>query len=239
MAHEPPILEVATPLARAADARLLATVDAVIVPNAPASWAHDAEWDEYLLTVRGLSGEMVTVISVALVDALGGSVRPRSGRLSLAEGSSQTQQRYADSGKLARSGAGGSWLILGGAASAAGGAFAGSAAAAGSLMSMGTGAAGGGATALAVPILMIGGAGIIAGGVIQMRNNAEVDRAIRERQTTLPVFLRDGEEARLDLFFPVTPIPRAVAITYMDSRGTHSLLLDTQARLALAHVPVR
>jgi hypothetical protein len=227
------------PLAAAADARLAATLEAVIVPGSPAAWAYDAEWDEYRLKVRSLASEMATVIRVALVDALGDSVAARVGRLALAEGSRETQQRYAASGKLARGEADGSWMILGGTATAVGGAFMGSAAALGSVVSMGA-VSSGAATAVAVaPALMLGGAGVITGGVMQMRNNAEVDRAIRERQTTLPVFVAPGEEAMLDVFFPVTPLPRAVAITYMDSKGTHSLLLETQALLARAHVPAR
>jgi len=52
---EPQPVEVTTALAEAADARLAARLDWVIVRNASTAWAKNADWDEYHLQVRNLS----------------------------------------------------------------------------------------------------------------------------------------------------------------------------------------
>lgn len=84
--------------------------------------------------------------------------------------------------------------------------------------------------------LIAGGLVVLAGaGVYHAINNAEVSGEIEDRQTELPLFLEPGEEAILNLFFPVAPSPGAVQIIYRDSLENHSLILDTRDSLEGLH----
>lgn len=59
---------------------------------------------------------------------------------------------------------------------------------------------------------------------------------IKSRQTPLPVVPQEDEEKYLDIFFPLSPSPLQIKITYADSRGDHALIVDTQAVLEGLHV---
>jgi hypothetical protein len=48
--------------------------------------------------------------------------------------------------------------------------------------------------------------------------------------------LQEEEEKSLDVFFPLTPSPRQVEITYADSQGDHTLIIDTHAALEGLHL---
>jgi hypothetical protein len=67
-------------------------------------------------------------------------------------------------------------------------------------------------------------------------NNSRVNKQIRSRQTLLPIGLQEEEEKSLDVFFPLTPSPRQVEITYADSQGDHTLIIDTHAALEGLHL---
>src|SRR5512139_457413 len=53
---KPVPLEPKSAIASAADLRLTARIDAVIVRDGPGSWSKNADWDEYLLHVHATSG---------------------------------------------------------------------------------------------------------------------------------------------------------------------------------------
>ena len=94
----------------------------------------------------------------------------------------------------------------------------------------GTAVAAGVATGLLlVPVLAVG-------GVFRGVNNGKVSNQIKSRQTLLPVELQDEEEQLLDIFYPLAPSPRQVELTYVDSRGEHTLIVDTQAALEGLHL---
>ena len=58
-------------LAASGDARIAASLDWVIVRDGPGTWAKNADWDEYLVTLRNDSAEPVTVTAVgAMAGAL-------------------------------------------------------------------------------------------------------------------------------------------------------------------------
>ena len=53
------------------DENLSITLDHLVCSNDPGSWMHDAPWDEYVVTVRNLAPERVTVSNARLVDLRG------------------------------------------------------------------------------------------------------------------------------------------------------------------------
>ena len=220
-------------LAEARDARISASVDAVIVPGGRSAWANNAQWDEYLIRVRHLGGESLRVKEVAIFDALGTRVETRTERSDLIDATREVERRYQASTMLVKSSSG-AWMIVGGVAAVAGGVAITAASAAGALMSGGAAAAGG---AGAAAFLVLGGVAMAGYGVVRLVNNAQVNDEIKRRSTKLPVVLEAQESARLDVFFPVTPIPTRAEIVYAGAQGEHRLQIDTQAALAGAHLP--
>ncbi len=82
---------------------------------------------------------------------------------------------------------------------------------------------------LLVPVLAVG-------GIVRGVNNSKVNNQIESRQTLLTVVLQEEEEKNLVIFFPLAPSPRQLELTYLDSRGEHTLIVDTQAALDGLHL---
>jgi hypothetical protein len=75
-----------------------------------------------------------------------------------------------------------------------------------------------------------GGAGVIAlaGGPIAAGGGAAV--------AATGLVLAAPDEKSLDIFFPLAPSPRQVELTYVDSRGDHTLIIDTHTALEGLHL---
>ena len=200
-------------LAVAADERLAASLDFVIVRNGPGAWAKNGDWDEYLLRVRAVGPAPVQVLRVEVVDSLGRALSPASGRKALVKASREQVRRYRDSGLKVRAG-------LGGAAIAATG---------GGML---------GGVAGAATFFAIAPAFGVA-GIVRAVNNSKVDKEIRRRQSALPQTITADREHPLDLFFPLAPSPSAVRITYSDGSGEHRLEIDARAALSGLHLRER
>lgn len=213
-------------IATAADERLSATVDAIIVRDGPGSWSKNADWDEYLLHVVATSDQPVEITRIVVVDSLGKHRKPSATRGDLKSGSKETARRYKDSDLEVTAGYGGAGLVVAGYA-------VGGASAAVGLATLGTsGAAAGAAVAGAVlvaPVLMT--AGIVV-GVQEIR----VQNEIRHRSTVFPVTVAADQELLLDVFFPIAPAPKSVEVAYRDASGEHVLVIDTKAALAGLHL---
>ncbi len=222
---QPEPLVLNQPLASASDQRLAANLDWVIVRGAPGAWARNADWDEYLIRVQNLGDDPVTVRRVAVLDSLGTRIGPGNNRKQLVRGAKDTRRRYKDEQIKIQAGAGAGALLTGAAVTA--GASAAVVGSAGILSSTGAAAATGGL--ILVPALAIG-------GVFRGVNNSKVNREIESRQTTLPVIIEDGEEMALDIFLPLTPSPQQVEITYLDSTGEQTLVIDTSRALEGLHL---
>ncbi len=82
---------------------------------------------------------------------------------------------------------------------------------------------------LLVPVLAVG-------GIVRGVNNSKVNNQIESRQTVLPVALQDQEEKNLVIFYPLAPSPGQLELTYVNSRGEHTLIVDTQAALEGLHL---
>jgi TonB family protein len=220
-------LESPKSLAEAKDGRILASIETVIVVNGPGSWAHDADWDEYLIRIRALSDEPMEIREIAIFDALDHRVEPGSDRGDLMAAARETERRYEQSGKLVRGGGPNGWVI-------AGAAVGGGAILAGSTVpfSLAAGATAGPAIIAVAAPLVLGVAVAYAGaGVVRLVNNSQVNSEIQRRRTTLPVALPRGAEASVDLFFPLTPLSGRTQVVYVDRHGEHRLDIDTRQAL--------
>ena len=211
---------------------LAARLDWVIVRNGPGTWARNADWDEYLLHVRNTSDRPLLITTVAVTDSLGHRAEPLSKRKTLVKASKQTVRRYRDSDIKVKAGRGGGTLIASGMGATTLGVGAAYAEAAGALMG-GGGASGAGAVAGG---LLIGGPVLVGLGVVRVVRNAKVDNRIQARHSTLPLEVPAGADAALDVFFPISPSPAKLELSYDDGSGVQSLVLDTQS-LAGLHLP--
>jgi len=221
---EPEPMAVAQPLATASDENLSVTLDWVIFRDGPGTWARNVDWDEYLIRVQNLGNEPLQVTGITVVDSLGTQIQSRQSRKQLVKGTKKTKRRYKGEGLKVKAGLSGAAIAGTGLVLAASSSGLGAAAMAG-----GGAAAGAAGVVLLVPALAVG-------GIVRGVNNSKVNKEIESRQTLLPITLQDEEEKGITIFFPLAPSPQQVEITYVDSRGDHSLIVDTQAALKGLHL---
>ncbi len=223
-------LVVTQSLATASDQRLAATLDWVIVRDGPGTWAKNVDWDEYLIRVQNLSDDSIRVTNITVLDSVGTLVETRENRKQLVKGTKKTKRRYKGEGLKVKAGASTGALVVAGAVTAAVTAAAITSAGLG-LAATGGGAAAGVATAglILLPVLAVG-------SVFRVVNNSKVNKQIESRQTLLPVVLQEEEEKSLNIFFPLAPSPRQIEITYANSQGDHTLIIDTHVALDGLHL---
>lgn len=222
---EPEPIVVTKSLATASDQHLSVTLDWVIVRDGPGTWAKNVDWDEYLIRVQNLDDGSLRVAEIIVVDSLGTRINTGASRKRLVKGTKKTKRRYKGEGLKVRAGAGAGTLMVAGAVTAATAASVGAAAVFSS--SAMAGAALGGL--VLAPVLAVG-------GVMRGVNNGKVNNQIESRQTILPLTLQEGEEKPLDVFFPLTPSPRQIELTYVDSQGEHTIIVDIQSSLEGLHL---
>lgn len=217
------LLESSRPLTKANDGRIHASIDRVILRNAPDAWVQDAEWDEYRIQIRALSDEPVEIREIAIFDAFEHRIASRTNRGELVDGAREIELRYKQSGELVRGHRSNGWVTVGVILVAAGVAMA-----AGSAPSNGFLAGG---SAPAAGLALAGGLLLADAGAASLANNAKVNSEIKRRTTTLPVSLPRETETSVDLFFPLTPQSRRTEIVYADRQGEHRLNIDTRQAL--------
>ena len=223
---EPEPFVVTQSLTTASDQYLSATLDWVIVRDGPGTWAKNAYWDEYLLTISNQSDLPIQLTNIIVVDSLNTRIAAQSGRKQLVKESKKTAKRYKDSGIKVRADAGRG--TMGVAIATAGGVAVGAAAGAGTI----AGAAGGAAVIGAVVLAPVLAVGSIVRGV----NQSAVNKQIEQRQTLLSLDVPAGEELMLDVFFPLAPSPGTVELAYSDVTGEHIIVIDTSAALDGLHL---
>lgn len=214
----------ATPLTQASDENLNATLAWVIVRDGPGTWARNADWDEYQITLRAVPDANVGLLGVVLVDDLGTRIEPKNTRRQLVDGSRLARRRYAENGIEIRAG----WNP---AALAAAGAVAWYGVAAPLAVVAGSTATASialGAVVVA-PVLVIS-------GVMRSVNNNRVDDEIQRRSTHLPMMLPADQDTVIDLFFPITPAPSQVEVSYSVNGIQHTVVIDTRVALAGLHL---
>jgi hypothetical protein len=222
---EPEPLAITQSLAVASDQRFSATLDWVIVRDGPGTWAKNVDWDEYMIRVQNLSGDSLHLTNITVTDSLGTRIEMGTSRKRLVKGTKKTKRRYKDEGLKVKAGAGAGTLLVVGAATAATAMSVGAAAVYGSAAMAGMAVTG----LLLAPVLAVG-------GVFRGVNNSKVNDQIEIRQAQFPVALEYGDEKGLNIFFPLTPSPRQIELTYIDSQGEHILVVDTETALTGLHL---
>lgn len=207
------------PLVVATDAQLAASLDWVIVRNAPEAWARNGDWDEYLLRVQNRGPGPLRIIQVNVTDSSNHQATSLSDRKALVTASRETARRYKDAGVKVKAGMSG----LGVAATGTGIGIGGSAVAVST--AAGTTSAGFAASMGLIFLAPVA----ITGGIIRGVRTRKVGNRIEARATPFPVTLASGQGQALDVFFPLAPSPQRVDIHYTDAQGEHTLTLDTSS----------
>jgi len=213
------------PLVAGTDQRAAVHLDWVIVRGGPGTWAKNADWDEYLLRVENRSDEPITLNSIVVYDSTSFMHEAVGNRKSLVKGSRKTAKRYKGQDIKIKAGVGGAALVVAGGLGATLAMGAGSAAVYGSGAVLGAAA---GAVVLA-PVLVVG-------GVLRGVNNSKVNSEIENRQTQFPVIVGPGELQGLDLFFPLTPSPQRLEISYATAEAEFVLAVETSVSLDGLHL---
>ena len=228
---EPEPMQITQALGAVSDQQVTATLDWVIVRDGPGSWAKNADWDEYLLSVNNQSDQPISVTSITVIDSLDAQIEPQAGRKKLVKSSKETARRYKKSGVKVKAGRGAGTMLVAGAAVTAVGVGAAAATTYGAAM----GAAAGSAGAAAGGLLLLGPA-LAVGGIARGVNNSKVNTQIELRQTTLPIEIPASGDVNLDVFFPLAPSPKRVELTYTDANGENTLVIDTSVALNGLHM---
>ena len=225
MLKDPEALVVPQALAAASDQNLSATLDWVIFRDGPGTWARNVDWDEYLIRVYNSGDDSIQLTNIIVIDSLGTSAEVGISRKKLVKASKKTKKRYKGQGLEVKAGVRAGTLLAAGAITIA---------AAGSV----AGAAIYGSSALAAGALtgILLAPALAVGGIVRGVNNSKVNKQIESRQTLLPITLQQEEERNLDIFFPLSPSPRQVQLTYTDSQGEHTLIIDTHVALEGLHL---
>jgi hypothetical protein len=223
---EPESLAVSQALVTASNAQLSATLDWVIYRDGPGTWARNVDWDEYLFRIENPGNADIQIQSIYVMDSFDTLIAPAATRKELVKGTKQTKKRYSGYGLKVKAGASAGTILAAGAVTAAAVSGVGAAVVYGS-----TAVAAGAATGvLLVPVLAVG-------GVVRGVNNSKVNKEIERRQSLLPMDLSVGEEKTLDIFYPLAPSPKKIVLTYTDSDGEHTLIVDTVNALHGLHIP--
>ena len=221
----PEPMELVRPLTVATDDRITLLLDWVIVRGGPGTWAKNADWDEYLLRIQNNHAEPISVTSIAVYDSMGTRQETVANRPALVKESKRTQKRYKGQGVKVKAGMGTGTLVAAAGATAYVGASIGAAA----IYAPGALVAGAAGALVLAPVLAVG-------GVLRGVNNSKVNSIIESRQTGLPLQLNQQETQGFDLFFPLTPSPQKIEVTYTDGTGNHLLVADTSEVLTGLHL---
>lgn len=219
-------------LATVSDQRATVTLDWVIVRDGPGTWAKNADWDEYLLSVSNLSDQPLRITGITVVDSLDTHIESQPTRKLLVRNTKTTARRYRDSDIEVRAGRGAGTMLATAAGVTVLGIGVANATAATFFM---TGTTVGAGVAAASALLFLGPA-LVVGGIVRGVNNSAVNNEIEQRQTILPAHLPPNEGLELDIFFPLAPSPESIEVTYTDATGEHRLTIDTSTVLSGLHI---
>ena len=189
----------------------------LIFRNSGGFWIRDANWDEYVLTIRNDSQDAYEIQSIDLVsDKLPAPVGSTSSRMQLEARSNHNLETLKDAGIIAGVGIVGPSALIVGAIGTSGG-----------LLSAGSGASALAAIGfVAIPIGLIGGTAYV---VSRHRRDAAdrilVDRRLGARGYDIPLQIAAQAEVTKSAFFPITPAPTHLVLSYSSGGIDHSLSL--------------
>ncbi len=212
----------------AASARgLTVEVHQLIFRNGGGSWVRDANWDEYVLTIKNDSQNIFALQGIKLYsDKLPAPVESSMSREQLDARSNSTLQALKDVGIV-----GGVGIVATSALIVAGVGTSG-----GMLSASATGAAAATIGVIAIPVGLIGGtAYVINRHHRDKEDKALIDRILEERGFAMPLQILPGVQVQRSAFFPVTPAPTRLVVseTTEGGAGEISVALPALARLHL------
>ena len=232
---EPTLLPERNSLATVRDAVMAATLDWVIVRDGPGTWAKNADWDEYLLRLENRSTTNLRITEVYIEDSMGIKVFPGRDRKRLIAGSKQVAERYKDADIKIKAGTGTAVMVatvlgttlVGASVVQLGLAYASFA----SLLGIST-SVGAVVTTAGAGLVLVGPAMVIR----NRRNQRKVDARIQDIRSRLPFPVEAGMVKQAALFFPISPSPRHVVISYSRGESIQTLRLETRESLVGLHL---
>ena len=232
---EPTLPPDRNPLVVARDRATTATLDWVIVRDGPGTWAKNADWDQYLLRLENRSTTDLRITEVYVEDSMGTKVFPGRDRKGLIAGSKQAADRYQDVDIKVKAGSGTAVMVatvmgttlVGGSVVGLGLAYSTFA----SLFGIST-SFGAAVTTAGAGLVLVGPAMVIR----NRRNQRKVDARIQDIRSRLPFPVEAGMVKRAALFFPISPSPRHVVISYSRGESIQTLRLETRESLVGLHL---
>jgi hypothetical protein len=232
---DPQDIEITKPIVSAENRVITVELDWIIVSNGPGSWAKNAYWDEYLISVHNPQSQPLSITSVAVYDSKGYENVPLSNRKKLVESSKKTIRRYKESDIDVSPGMGaGQLLATGGAVTVTGVGLVYAAAS--------TAAPYGGASTGATAVGLAGVGMVLAAPVVAVvavkraTDNKKVNEEIKHRRSTFPFDVDAATTSRLHLFYPVVVSPSHIVISYEIDGKSHELTLNTFKELMGLHL---
>lgn len=212
------------------DLQLEVALDWVIVRGGPGSWARNVDWDEYLLRVRNLTEETITLTAIRVYDALDVSLKSSNERKQLVKDSRAVVKRFKGQHLKVKAGVGGATLATAGLVTSVAGMGVGLAAVTGSSAA---------ASAAGIAVVGVFAAPVlIAGGLIRAMNNNRIDNEIAQRSVKLPLGLDPDEEQDFHVFFPLAPSPKKLELVVVSAGSELRMAVDTSEVLHGLHLVV-
>ena len=187
---------------------LSVTLNHVITPNGPGSWVKAARWDEYVVTVRSLSSQPLTIEKIQLVDQ-GGVYRDSDGDPQrLAKVSDALLEKYQD--RLVEKSH--IPIVIGAAAAGA-------------------------ASPVLLPVALVGApAYLLTKHITQEKDRDNIEREFAQRQLALST-LAGYTTVTGSRFFPTVPKPKAFVVTYRVHQRISLLQIPLPTLLGLHAAP--
>jgi hypothetical protein len=198
-------------------------VNRVIVQNTGGSWVRDANWDEYVLTVKNDSAAPVEIEQFDLYSAmLPAPEQSSTSREQLDARSSATLRGLKDAGIVAGAGIASAGVVV---------AIVGTS---GTLVTGATAAAAAAGVLVLMPVALVGSTIY----VVKRRHRDRDDKVLIEHQLTdrgysVPAELTPGVALTRSAFFPITPAPTHLVLTYIVGGESRQLALDLPALAGL------
>jgi hypothetical protein len=217
-------------------------VHELIFRNGGGSWVKNANWDEYAITIENDSPDALEIQGIYLYsDTLPAPEVSSTSREQLDARSNKTLRAFKDVGIVAGVGiVGPSALIVAGIGTSGG-----------VLSASGAGAAAAAIGIVAIPVGLIGGTVyVINRHSRDKKDKVLVQHIIDERGFIVPQQIPAQDQATKSAFFPITPSPTRLVVTYLLQGDVHEISLDlpglaglhlkgTQAPSAPASAPSR
>jgi len=231
--HDPQSVKLDQAMVQADDQQIKVSLNWVILRDGVGSWAKNADWDEYLISISNQTDNGLQIKDIHVIDSLGRQLASNSDRKQLVIGSRETIELYRHNDIEIRADQASGAMITAGVAA---GYIASEALALGIEAALLGGTAATGATVVAASMALILVPVLIVGGIVQGINNNKVADEIIFRHTPMPAELAANETLQLDLFFPLAPSPRQIDIAYIGPQGEKVISIDTTEVLQGLHI---